>query len=135
MDKRAMDSRLFDTTVRRKVTGAMNVGNTNWTQRKGFVRRKSRQQLRWLRQINQRTLYLQLPVQPVDLRADINGFWIVAVVPTLQVCGTILPPTNAFPTANTGFVLPTMQRSMGLVEAMSLSWYGMMERNARWSYS
>ena len=48
---------------------------------------------------------------------------------------TVLPPTNEFPTANTGFVLQTMQRSMRSVEAMSLSWYGMMESNARWSYS
>ena len=46
-----------------------------------------------------------------------------------------LPPTNEFLTANTGFVLPTMKRSMRSVEAMSLSWSGMMESNSRWSYS
>ena len=135
MDKRAMDSRLFVTTVRRRVTGAVNVGNSNQTQQKGFVQRKSRQQLRWLRRINQRTLLLQLMVRPVHLRANINGFWIVAVVLTLRVCRTVLPLTNEFPTANTGFVLPTMQRSMRSVETMSLSWYVMMESNARWSYS
>jgi len=135
MDKRAMDSRLFVTTVRRRVTSAVNGGNSNQTQQKGFIRRKLRQQLSWLRRINQRTLFLQLSVRPVHLRADINAFWIVAVVPTLWVCGTVLPPKNEFPTANTGFVLPTMQISMRLVEVMSLSWYEMMESNARWSYS
>jgi len=135
IDKRAMDSRLFVTTVRRRVTGTVNVGNSNPTQRKGFVRRRSQQQLSWLRQINQRTLFFKLSVRLVHLRANINGFWIVGVVPTLRVSGTVLPLTNELPMANTQFLLPTMQRSMRSVDAMSLSWYGMMESNSRWSYS
>jgi len=31
MDKQAMDSRLFVTTVRRRVTSAVNIGNSNQT--------------------------------------------------------------------------------------------------------
>jgi len=128
-----MDRRLFVNTVRSRVTSVVNVGNSNLIQEKGFVQIKSRLQLKWVRQMDQRTLHFQLSVRPVYQRASINGFWIVVVVPTLRVCGTVLPPTNEFPIANTGFVLPTIQRSMPSDEVMSLSWYRMMEGNGRWS--
>jgi len=112
MDKRAMDSRLFVASIRRRVTGVVNIGNSNRTDQKGFIWRNSPQQERLLRRINQRTLVLQLAVRPVHQRADSNVLFIAAAVPTIRVCGPVLPPVNAFPKETTGFVLPTRQTSM-----------------------